>query len=109
MAIAAAGVAAPEPILTRGEGSFLAWVERRDGAAEVAVRRHRWVEGRPCTLGPVNPEMADWAGWTLWTLHGLGIPAGDRSIFPQLNTDKADSGTTSSPLPPKRERRGRRR
>lgn len=85
----AAGVAAPQPVLTL-EGSYLAWVARSGFEGLAPVRLHRWVDGSPCPSGPVAFSVADWAGEVLATLHGLGVQPADRSLFPTPNTDSAD-------------------
>lgn len=67
-----------------------AWVETSDGSEAVPARLHRWVEGPPAPLEPVDPAVAQWAGRLLATLHGFAIRPRDRSLFPVPNTDTAD-------------------
>lgn len=56
----------------------------------VPVRLHRWVEGRGPGPGPVDVDVAAWAGRTLARLHGLGVRAADRDLFPFPDTRTAD-------------------
>lgn len=86
----ASGVAAPEPVPNPADGSCLAWVTRRDPALPLAaVRVHHWAAGDPVGSGPVEPEIARWAGQVLAALHGLQIRPRDRSLFPMPSTDTA--------------------
>jgi len=85
----AAGVAAPAPVPNPADGGCLAWVTRRGGTSPAAVRLHRWVDGEPFGAGPVQPDVAAWAGEVLATLHGLGIRPRDRSLFPVPDTSTA--------------------
>lgn len=90
----AAGVAAPQPIPNPLDGSCLAWVSRRDPELPMAaVRVHHWVDGDPVGLGPVEPQVAGWAGQVLAVLHGLGVRPQDRTVFLVPNTDTADRWT----------------
>lgn len=86
----AAGISMPEPIPNPSDGSCLAWVFQRRGSARVPVRVHRWVDGTVPDPGPATVDLARWAGGVLATLHGLGIQATDRGVFPVTNTDTAD-------------------
>jgi len=86
----AAGVAAPQPVPNPQDGSCFAWVSRRDPMLPMAaVRVHQWVQGRPFSLGPVDPHVARWAGRVLAALHGLQVRPRDRTVFPVPNTDTA--------------------
>lgn len=90
----AAGVAAPQPVPNPVDGSCFAWVSRRDPVLPMAaVRVHDWVQGDPVGLGPVEPQVARWAGQVLAVLHGLGVRPQDRTAFPVPNTDTADRWT----------------
>jgi Phosphotransferase enzyme family len=86
----AAGVAAPEPIAPPGSDGCTAAVARAGGGDHATVRVHRWAEGGSAPAGPVADPVADWAGRTLATLHGLGVRAADRSLFPALSTATAE-------------------
>jgi Ser/Thr protein kinase RdoA (MazF antagonist) len=86
----AAGVSAPEPIPNPTDGGCLAWVARVNGGSSAAVRVHHWVDGPPFDTGPVEPDVAAWAGAMLARLHRLRITPRDRSLFPVANTDTAD-------------------
>jgi Ser/Thr protein kinase RdoA (MazF antagonist) len=84
----AAGVPAPEPIPSVADGACLAWVDTQ--GERVPLRVHRWVDGVPARDGPVDNDVADWAGRVLATLHRLGVQPGDRTVFPVPNTETAD-------------------
>jgi Ser/Thr protein kinase RdoA (MazF antagonist) len=84
----AAGVPAPEPIPSVADGACLAWVDAP--GERVPVRVHRWVDGVPARDGPVDNDVADWAGRVLATLHGLAVQPVDRTVFPVPNTETAD-------------------
>src|SRR5258707_7297559 len=59
----AAGVAAPKSVPNPVDGSCFTWVSRRDPLLPLtAVRVHHWVQGDPVGPGPVEPELAQWAG-----------------------------------------------
>jgi len=45
--------------------------------------------GNPVGSGPVEPELARWAGQVLAALHGLRVRPRDRSLFPVPGTDTA--------------------
>jgi Ser/Thr protein kinase RdoA (MazF antagonist) len=86
----AAGVAAPQPVPNPHDGSCFAWVSRRDPMLPMAaVRVHQWVQARAFGLGPVDPQVARWAGRVLAALHGLQIRPRDRTVFPVPDTDTA--------------------
>lgn len=90
----AAGVAAPQPVPNPVDGSCFTWVSRRDPLLPLtAVRVHHWVQGDPVGPGPVEPELAQWAGQVLANLHGLRIRPQDRTMFPVPNTDTASRWT----------------
>lgn len=76
----AAGVPAPDPI-PAPDGRCVADVDRA-GTGSCAVRVHRWVDGKPAPLGPVNEELASWAGSVLSAMHSLRVAPHDRSVFP---------------------------
>lgn len=86
----AAGLTMPEPIVRPQDGECLAWVETVSGTEKVPVRLHRWVDGLPAPLSPVDEDVARWAGRLLATLHGWAIVAEDRSIFPVPDCTTAD-------------------
>ncbi len=69
---AAAGVAMPEPVVVP-DGGCLAWVQSIDGAADLPVRVHRWVEASTVPREPVDVPLATWLGRTLATVHGLAL------------------------------------
>jgi Ser/Thr protein kinase RdoA (MazF antagonist) len=83
------GIAAPEPVANPATGGCLARVSR-GGRELVPVRLHRWVNGEPFGTGVVDPQTARWAGEVLATMHGLGVRASDRNLFPFPSTDSAD-------------------
>ena len=85
----AAGVRAPAPVPNPTDGSCLALVLRSDESAEVFVRVHRWVEGRPADLGPASLDLAAWVGEALAVMHGLGHHPTQRDVFPSLSFDSA--------------------
>ena len=66
----AAGVEMPEPIPNPVDGGCLAWIDGPDGDL-LAVRLHRWADGKPHDSGPASRRVAEWAGRVLATLHEL--------------------------------------
>jgi aminoglycoside phosphotransferase (APT) family kinase protein len=91
----AAGIEMPEPIPNPVDGGCLARIDGLDGADPIAVRLHRWVDGRTHDPGPASRPVAEWAGRVLATLHGLdprpvevgGLPSRDRETverWPEL-------------------------
>lgn len=87
----AAGVSAPKPVPNPTNGDCLALVPRDGTSGDLAsVRVHRWVAGTCPGQGPVDDDLARWAGGVLATLHGLGMKPGDRGLFPTPNTDNAN-------------------
>lgn len=91
----AAGIEMPEPIPSPVDGGCLAWIDGTDGADPIAVRLHRWVDGRAHDPGPASRPVAEWAGRVLATLHGLdprpvevgGLPSRNRETverWPEL-------------------------
>lgn len=79
-----ARVAAPPPVRNPATGGCLARVSDKSGTP-VPVRVHRWVPGRPFTPEVVDTETARWVGNALAILHGLGVKARDRDLFPVPN------------------------
>lgn len=85
----AADVPAPAPVPNPENGHAVAMVERVDGAGQVPVRMHAWVDADAAVDPPVGPDLARWTGQVLATVHGLAIvpdPA-RRRVFPVPNTD----------------------
>jgi len=89
-----AGVEMPEPIPNPVDSGCLAWIDGPDGNL-LAVRLHRWVDGKPHGPGPADRGVAEWAGRVLATLHELdprpvevaGLPSRDRETverWPEL-------------------------
>ena len=81
IAAGAAEVAMPRPIAEPVRGGCVAFVDRADGSGGLPVRIHHWVDGTPLASGPVDLEVAAWAGRTLARVHGLGLKPLDPELF----------------------------
>ncbi|MFN8169001.1 MAG: aminoglycoside phosphotransferase family protein [Candidatus Nanopelagicales bacterium] len=80
LAAIAAGIPAPGPVAAP-DGGCVALVPRADGAGEVPVRVHRWVESRTVPREPVGTDLAHWLGGTLAALHGLALQPLDPGLY----------------------------
>ncbi len=85
VAALAAGVSMPLPV-PAPDGACFIDVERVDGAGEVPVRLHRWVDGVRPSVADVGTELAVWTGRTLATVHSLRVHPRDATLFPVPTT-----------------------
>jgi aminoglycoside phosphotransferase (APT) family kinase protein len=86
-----AGVALAEPVPVPATGVCATLVARRDGAGEVPVRVHHWVDGVTVPRQPVTLALAHEVGGALAAVHALDLHPLASDLFDGLHPTADDA------------------